>query len=77
MEGESPTLKCNGLIHGCFSRDGIIRMKHEERARPLKIFHMDKLHILFPNFDFGNTDEDDDIFLDSSQAVNDSNQSSN
>ena len=77
MEGESPTLNCNGLIHGCFSRDGIIRMKHEERARPLKIFHMDKLHILFPNFDFGNTDEDDDTFLDSSQAVNDSNQSSN
>ena len=77
MEGEIPTLKCNGLIHGCFSRDGIIRMKHEERARPLKIFHMDKLHIFFPDFDFGNTDKDDDIFLDSSQAVNDSNQSSN
>ena len=34
-------LKCNGLICGCVSREGIIKMKHEERARSLKIFHMD------------------------------------
>ena len=44
--------------------DGIIRIKHEEGARPVKIFHMDKLHLLFPDFDFGDADEDDDIFLD-------------
>ena len=57
-------LKRNGLIHGCFFRDGIIRIKREERARPVKIFHMSKLHQLFPDFDFGDVDEDDDIFLD-------------
>ena len=37
---------------------------------------MDKLHKLFPGFDFGDGDEDDDIFLDASQAANDSIQSS-
>ena len=37
-------LKRNGIIHGCFFMDGIIRMKHEERARPVKVFRMDKLH---------------------------------
>ena len=56
-------LKRNWLIHGIFSRDGIIRIKREERARPVKIFHMEKLQF-FPDFDFGDADEDDDIFLD-------------
>ena len=59
-------LKHNGLIHGCFTRDGIVRIKYEERARPAKIFHIDKLHQLFPDFDFGNADDDDDMFLDAS-----------
>ena len=69
-------LKCNGLIDGCFSRDGIVRIKHWEEDRPLKIFHKDKLHGLFPEFDFGYADDRDDIFLDASQVVNDSVQSS-
>ena len=37
----------------------------------MKIFHIDKLHELFPDFDFGDAD-DEDIFLDASQVVNDS-----
>ena len=69
-------LKCNGLIDGCFSRDGIVRIKHREKDRPLKIFHKDKLHGLFPEFDFGYADDRDGIFLDASQVVNDSVQSS-
>ena len=67
-------VNCNGLIHGCFSRDGIIRIKHAERAIPVKIFHMDKLHQLLPDLDFGDADEDDDIFLDASQVANNSTQ---
>ena len=31
---------------------------------------MDKLHQLFPDFDFGDANKDDDIFLDDSQVVN-------
>ena len=69
-------LKCNGLIHGCFSRDGIIRIKREERAKPVKIFQMHKFHQLFPDSDFGDADEDNDIFLNASQVANGSTQSS-
>ena len=65
-------LKHNGLIHGCFTRDGIVRIKYEERARPVKISHTDKLHQLFPDFDFGDVDDDDDddddMFLDASHV---------
>ena len=34
-------LKCSGLIHGCFPRDGIVRIKRQEKDRPVKIFHME------------------------------------
>ena len=37
--------------------------------------NMDKLDQFFPDFDFGDVDEDDDIFLDASQVANDSAQS--
>ena len=57
-------LKRSGLIHGCFSRDGIVRIKCREKDKPVKIFHMDKHHGLFPHFDFGDAEDEDDIFLD-------------
>ena len=60
-------LKRNEFIHGCFSRDEMIRIKREERARLVKIFHLDKFHQLFPDFDFDDRDEDDDIFTDASK----------
>ena len=69
-------LKRNGLIHGCFSRDRIIRIKREERARPVKIFHIEKLHQLLPDFEFGDADEHENIFLDTFKVANDSTQSS-
>ena len=56
--------------------DGIIRIKREEKARPVKIFHLGKLHQFFADFDFGDLDEDDDMFLDASQIANDFTQSS-
>ena len=71
-------LKCSGLIHGCFSRDDIVRIKCWEKDRPMKISHADKLHGLFPDFDVGDADDKDDtfLFLDASQVVDDSVQSS-
>ena len=59
-------LKHCGLIHGCFSRDGIVTIKRREKDRPVKIFHIDKLHGLFPDFDFGDAENEDDIFHDAS-----------
>ena len=69
-------LKHSGLIHGCFSRDGIFAIKYREKDRPVTIFHMDKLHGLFPDFEFRDADNEDDIFLDALQVVNDLAQSS-
>ena len=70
-------LKCSGLIHGCFSRDDIVRIKCWEKDRPMKISHVDKLHGLFPDFNVGDADDKDDtfLFLDASQVVDDSVQS--
>ena len=34
-------LKHSGLIHGCFLRDVIVRIKRWEKDRPVNIFHMD------------------------------------
>ena len=62
-------LKHSGLIHGCL-RDGTVRTNRQEKDRPMKIFHMDKLHELFSDFDFGDAKDEDDIFLDASQVVN-------
>ena len=65
-------LKRSGLAYGCFSKDGIVRIKRQEKDRPVKVFHG-----LFLNFDFGDAEDEDDIFLDASQVVNnDSMQSS-
>ena len=69
-------LKYSGLIYGCFLREGIVRIKRRERDRPVKIFHMNKLHELFLDFDFGDADNEDDILLDASQVVNNLVQSS-
>ena len=38
----------------------------------VKIFHGDKLHGIFPDLDFGDADDKDDIFLDALQVMNDS-----
>ena len=61
-------LKRSGLIHGYFSRDGIIRIKRQENYRSVKIFHKDKLHGFFPDFDFGDAGDEDDINIDGLQG---------
>ena len=52
-------LKRSGLIHVCFSRDGIVKIKRQGKDRPVNVFRMDKKKGM-----------DKDIFLDASQAVN-------
>ena len=58
------------------SRESIVRIKRREKDRPVKIFHMDKFYGLFPDFSFGDADDEDEVFLDPSQVINDSVQSS-
>ena len=64
--------KRNERIHRCFSWDGIINIKCEEKAKHVRIFQRDKLHQLFLKFGFSDADEDNDFFLDVSQIANDS-----
>ena len=33
-------LKQSGLVHACFTNDGIVRIKKSENSKPLKVFHM-------------------------------------
>ena len=60
-------MKRSSLIHGCFLREGIVRLKHQEKERSVKIFHMDKLHGNFSDLDFDYRDDKDDIFLNALQ----------
>ena len=57
-------LKWSGLVHACFTIDGIVRIKKSENSKPLKVFHMKNLHELFADFNF---DIDKDLFHDASQ----------
>ena len=63
-------LKRSGLIHGCFSRDGIVRIKCRKKDRPVKIFHMDKLHGLFCDSYFGDAEDKMRVTFLCSQVVN-------
>lgn len=53
-------LKHNGIIHDCFLRDGIIRIKYQGKDRLMKIFHVDKFHEFFSDFDFGDANDKED-----------------
>ena len=57
-------LKWSGLVHACFTIDGIVRIKKSENSKPLKVFHMKNLRELFLDFNF---DLDEDLFHDASQ----------
>ena len=45
-------LKRNNLVNACYTRDGIVTIKINERSKASKIHHMNDLLELFPNFDF-------------------------
>ena len=41
-----------GLVHACFTIDGIVRNKKSENSKPLKVFDMKNLCELFLDFSF-------------------------
>ena len=57
-------LKWSGLVHACFTIPGIVLIKKSENSKPLKVFHLENLHELFPDFNF---DVDEDLFHVASQ----------
>ena len=50
--------KHSGLIHACYSRNGIVYIKENETSRLIKVFYLGKLISLFPDH-FQNNDEND------------------
>ena len=68
-------LKHSGLIHACYSRNGIVYIKENETSKPIKVFHLDKLISLFPDH-FPNNDENDQYHDVSTIDANSSLQSS-
>ena len=58
-------LKRAGHLKRTYTRDGVVLIRVKEDGRAIKILHETKLKELFPNFNFGNDEEDDnDYFVD-------------
>ena len=55
-------LKRNNLVDSCYTRDGIVTSIIGDRSKAIKVYHMNDLLDLFPDFDFN----DDEPFHDAS-----------
>ena len=69
---EARKLKRRGAIHGYFTRDGVVHIKLSKHDKVIKIFH--KNHFCKCILDY--EEEENDLFHDVSQEVNNSVQSS-
>ena len=69
---EARKLKRRGAIHGYFTRDGVVHIKLREHDKAIKILH--KNH--FCKYILDHEEEEEDLFHDVSQEVNNSVQSS-
>ena len=49
-------LKKNGVIHSCFTKDGVVRIKRTEQSKSLKVHHMNQLYDAFLEFEFYEND---------------------
>ena len=58
-------LKRNNLVNACYTRDGIVTIKISDRSKAIKVYHMNDLLDLFPDFDF----DDDEHFHDANPDV--------
>ena len=49
-------LKRAGLINSTYTFNGTVHILRTAGERPIKVFHMNKLLELYPNFEFSNND---------------------
>lgn len=61
-------LKKNGVIHSCFTKDGVVHIKRTEQSKPLKVHHMNQLYDAFPEFEFFE-DDGSELYHDASPNV--------
>ena len=58
----SRKLKRSGLIHSCYTKEGVVHIKKSEHAKAIKVHHINSLYEQFTEILF---DEDDrDFFVD-------------
>ena len=64
-------LKRSGLIHSCYTKEGIIHIKKSEHAKAIIVHNINSLYEQFPEFVFFDDDDDDDrdLFIDASPNV--------
>ena len=66
-------LKRSGLIHSCYTKDGVVHIKKNEHGKEIKVHHNNSLYEQFSEFVFFDDDDDDDddcdLFLDASPNV--------
>lgn len=55
-------LKSSGKIHSCFTGNGVVHLRIDERSKSVKIHRMSKLDELFKHRDTGNGDAFQDAF---------------
>ena len=58
-------LKRNNLVNACYTRDGIVTIKISDHSKAIKVYHMNDLFDLSPDFDF----DDDEHFHDATPDV--------
>ena len=52
------------MVNACYTRNGVIHIKKSERSKPIKI--MSEMYDLFPDFNFNDEEEVEDLFHDAS-----------
>ena len=52
-------------MNACYTRDGIVTTKISDRSKAIKVYHMNDLLDLFPDFNF----HDDETYHDASPDV--------
>ena len=45
-------LKCSELIHSCYTKDGVVRIKKSEHGKAITFHHINSLYEQFPEFVF-------------------------
>ena len=58
----SRKLKRSGLIHSCYTKEGVVHIKKSEHAKAIKVHHINSLYEQFAEILFD--DDDRDFFVD-------------
>ena len=65
---KSRNLKRIGILHGSYTRNGVVHVKNSDQSNPIQIHQMNIMYDLPPNFHFSyHNDQDEELLHDASQ----------